>query len=245
MRLADATWADADALETDLALLPVGSTEQHGPHAPLSTDTITASAVARAGAERYDGEVVVTPTVPVGVSPEHRQFTGSLWVSADTFRDYVRETITSLASHGWDRVVIVNGHGGNTEAIREVAARVTRAETAYCVPFTWFEAVGDHGREMGHGGPLETAMVREHRPDLVREDRVEAAREGGADRWGDWVHGVNLAHDVAEFTDNGVVGDPTDGDAARGADLTNLAGDALADLLMAVAERDPSRPDHK
>ena len=245
MRLADATWTDADAAETDLALLPVGSTEQHGPHAPLSTDAITATAVAEAGLERYDGRAVVAPTVPVGISDEHRQFTGTLWVAPDTFRDYVREVVASLASHGWDRVVIVNGHGGNTDALREVAAAVTRAETAYCVSFTWFDAVEDHGQDMGHGGPLETAMVRAHRPELVREDRIEAAGAGGSERWGDWVAGVNLATDVAEFSDNGVVGDPGDGDADRGRTLTDLAGDALAELLSAVADRAAARPAHK
>ncbi len=152
MQLSDSTWTDADASDADIAIVPVGSTEQHGPHAPLGTDAITAEAVAEAGAEEY-GEVVVAPPIPVGVAEEHRQFPGTLWVSEDTLRSYVRETIDSLAYHGWDRVVIVNGHGGNTDALREVAGRITRHDEAYAVPFTWFEAVGDHSSEMGHGGP--------------------------------------------------------------------------------------------
>jgi len=141
MHLSESTWTDADSVETDLALLPVGSTEQHGPHAPLGTDALTAEAVAEAGAASYDGEVVVAPTIPVGVAEEHRQFSGTLWVSEDTFRDYVRETVTSLAHHGWDRVVLVNGHGGNVAALREVCGRITRHDDAYAVPFTWFDAV--------------------------------------------------------------------------------------------------------
>ncbi|PSP53226.1 creatininase, partial [Halobacteriales archaeon QH_3_68_24] len=120
MDLAAATWPDADTVETDLAVLPVGSTEQHGPHAPLGTDALTAESVATAGVDAYDGEVVVGPTIPVGVAEEHRQFAGTLWVSPDTFRDYVGETVAALASHGWDRVVVVNGHGGNVDALREL-----------------------------------------------------------------------------------------------------------------------------
>ena len=245
MNLFDSTWTDADVAGTDLALLPVGSTEQHGPHAPLGTDVLTAEAVAEAGADAYDGEVVVAPAIPVGVAAEHRQFTGTLWVSEDTFRDYVRETVASLAHHGWDRVVIVNGHGGNVGALREVASTIVREDDAYAVPFTWFESVGDHADEMGHGGPLETAMLRHVAPDLVAEDRVEAAREGASDGWGEWVSYANLAVDSAEFTENGVVGDPAAGSAERGAELLDLASEALVRLLDAVESRDVELPPHK
>ena len=247
MRLSEATWTDVSDLadETDIAYLPVGSTEQHGPHAPLGTDAFTAEAVAEAGAEAYDGEVVVAPTLPVGVAAEHRQFPGTLWLSPDTFRDTVRETATSLASHGFDRVVVVNGHGGNVDALREVTGTMTREDDAYAVAFTWFEAVGDYGAEMGHGGKLETALLRRVAPELVRDDRVEEARDGGSPRWGDWSAGVNLAHDSAEFTENGVVGDPSTGTAEVGEELLELAAASLAGLTADVAERDVSRPERR
>ncbi|MCO8246787.1 MULTISPECIES: creatininase family protein [unclassified Haladaptatus] len=245
MHLSDATWTDADGVDTDLALLPVGSTEQHGPHAPLGTDWLNAEAVANAGAEAYDGEVVVAPPIPVGVSEEHRQFTGTLWVSEDTFRQYVRETVASLAHHGWDRVVIVNGHGGNVAALREVAGTIARHDEAYAVPFTWFEAVGDHRNDMGHAGPLETAFLRHTRPELVHEDRIEEAREGASDGWGEWVSYTNLAFDSAEFTENGVVGDPEAGDEERGEELLELATQSLVKLLTAVESRDVHRPEHE
>lgn len=245
MHLTEATWTDVDACDTDLAVLPVGSTEQHGPHAPLGTDTVTAAAVADAAADAYDGEVVVAPAIPVGIAEEHRQFTGTLWVSPDTFRSYVRETVQSLASHGFDRVVVVNGHGGNVDALREVTGTITRHDDAYAVAFTWFEAVGEHAADMGHGGPLETALLRHVAPETVREDRIDDARAGAADRWGDWKSHVNLAHDSAEFSENGVVGDPTDGDADRGETLLTLACESLVALLETVATRDVTRPDHR
>ncbi|WP_256402906.1 creatininase family protein [Halorubrum salinum] len=247
MRLADATWTDVRDADVDVAFVPVGSTEQHGPHAPLGTDTLDAVAVAEAGAAAYEasadsGAVAVAPPIPVGVAEEHRAFDGTMWVSPDTFRAYVREAAASLPSHGVDRVVFVNGHGGNVEALAEVAQRFSRddAHDGYAVAFTWFEAVGEHAGDMGHAGPLETALLRATNPGLVREERVAAASDGAADRWGEWIAGVNLAHDSDEFTDNGVVGDPSAGDAARGEELLDRASDALAELAGAVVDRDPA-----
>ncbi|MCU4751854.1 creatininase family protein [Halobacteria archaeon AArc-curdl1] len=240
MELTDATWTEIADCETDLAVLPVGSTEQHGPHAPLGTDVLTAEAVTDAGLERYDGTVIRAPAIPVGVAEEHRHFAGTMWVSPDTFRAYVRESISSLAHHGFDRVVVVNGHGGNVDALAEITATITRHDDAYAVPFTWFDAVGEHSSEMGHGGPLETALLRHCYPDLVRDDRLEEAREGAATGWGEWVSHANLTVDSVEFTKNGVVGDPTAGDAKRGEALLELASLALERLLEAVADRDIS-----
>jgi creatinine amidohydrolase len=240
MHLAEATWTDVADADTRLAVVPVGSTEQHGPHAPLGTDTLTAEAVAAAGADAHDGEVVVAPAVPVGVAEEHRSFDGTMWVSPDTFRAYVREAVESLGHHGLDRVVLANGHGGNVDALAEVAARVSRdggpTGEAHCVAFTWFDAV-DAAVPMGHGGARETAMLRATDPDLVREDRTADAREGASDRWGEWVAGVNLAHDTDEFTENGVVGDPADGTADVGEAMLEAAAGRLADLLGALAAR--------
>ncbi|TKX76312.1 creatininase family protein, partial [Halorubrum sp. SD626R] len=124
----------------------------------------------------------------------------------------------------------------------EVAQRFSRddAHDGYAVAFTWFEAVGEHAGDMGHAGPLETALLRATNPGLVREERVAAASDGAADRWGEWIAGVNLAHDSDEFTDNGVVGDPSAGDAARGEELLDRASDALAELAGAVVDRDPA-----
>ena len=250
MHLAEATWTDVRDADIDVAFVPVGSTEQHGPHAPLGTDTLDAVAVAEAGSAAYErtcdgndsspGAAVVTPPIPVGVAEEHRAFDGTMWVSPDTFRAYVREATASLPHHGIDRTVFVNGHGGNVEALAEVARRFSRddAHEGYAVAFTWFEAVGEHASDMGHAGPLETALLRATNPDLVREDRIEEARAGAADRWGEWVSGVNLAHDSDEFSANGVVGDPSEGDAERGERLLELAGVGLAELAVAVAERD-------
>lgn len=249
MHLPDSTWTDADTVDADLAVLPVGSTEQHGPHAPLGTDTLTAEAIAGEGVARADVGAVTGPAIPVGIAAEHRQFTGSLWVSEDTFRSYVRETVESLASHGWDRVVVVNGHGGNVAAVRELCGNLVREDVCYAVGYTWFDAIDPAELEktiesMGHGGPMETSLVRYLQPDLIREEHFNEAAKGAADTWGEWQSGTNLAYDSAEFADSGVVGDPSDCSQVLGEELFDLASDRLASLLERVAERDVDRPDH-
>ena len=245
MHLESATWTDVHGVETDLAIVPIGSTEQHGPHATLGTDTLNAETVAETAAERLNDPVVVSPAVPVGVAEEHRQFSGTLWTSESTFRSYVRDIVGSLASHGFERVVLVNGHGGNTAALREVAGTITRHDDAYAVPFTWFEEVGDHTSRMGHAGPLETALLQHANPEHVREGCLDDAAAEASDRWGDWQGRVNLAFDSAEFTENGVIGDPREASAGLGEELLDSATEALVELLEAMAEHDPERPMHR
>ena len=100
MRLAELSWAEAQRVleRTDTVILPVGSTEQHGPHCPLGTDHVTADAVANMVGDRAG--LPVLPVVPVGVSSHHRQFHGTLWAPPAVFRDYVKAVILSAASHG-------------------------------------------------------------------------------------------------------------------------------------------------
>lgn len=235
MRLAEIPSTAAGAATDSVALLPVGSTEQHGAHAPLGTDTVLAEAVATRGAAVSEAETVIAPAIPIGVSEEHRAFPGSLWITPDTFRAIVRETASSLAYHGWDRIVIVNGHGGNVAATEEVAARLTRDGTASTAAFTWFDAIDLPPAEMGHGGPVETSALLAAAPDLVREEGIAESATGAADRWGRWVGGVNVAYDSDEFSESGIVGDPRDADATRGEELLAAAATNLATLIDDLA----------
>ncbi|WP_435361405.1 creatininase family protein [Haloarchaeobius sp. DFWS5] len=238
MHLTDVSWTDVRDTAADVALLPVGSTEQHGPHAPLGTDAMSAVEIATRAEAEADEELVVAPVVNVGVAEEHRQFDGTLWVSTDTFRAYVRETIESLAFHGFERVVVVNGHGGNVPAIREVCARVTRDGTAYAVPYTWFDTVdSDLLDGLGHGGPIETSVVQAIDAGLVYEDRFDDAAAGAGDGFGEWVSGVNVAYDFAEFAESGNVGDPSSASEERGEAVLDDAAAKLLTLIDAIDAR--------
>lgn len=156
--------------------------EQHGLHTPLGTDTLSTESVVEVGTGAFDGEVIIDPTIPVSVAEEYHTLDGTPWVSSNTFRAYIRETIGSLAHHGFDRIIVVNGHGGSIGALAELCRRVPRTGDIYTVAFTWSDAVDGHSSNMGHGGPLETVSLRHMHLELTREDRIDEVRGEGAGR---------------------------------------------------------------
>jgi len=239
MYLADQTWPELGdyVAEESLAVVPLGSTEQHGPHLPLSTDHRIAESLARDAADRTG--YLCTPTVDVGVSPHHKQFHGTMWVDPPEFRDYVESFSRNLAYHGIDRIVYVNAHGGNQTHLREVGRRLREDEVAYAVEWMWDESIPELVDEVfetngPHGGPKETAILMHTDPDLVREEKLEDARDGGASDWPDidaYVHGARNFYDSIDNTDNGVLGDQTDATPEKGERLFEAASDQLAQLL--------------
>jgi creatinine amidohydrolase len=239
MYVADRTWPElGEYFESEsLALVPVGSTEQHGPHLPEGTDHLIAEAFAREAADR--GGYLCTPTITVGVSPHHRQFHGTMWVDAPVFRDYVESLTRSLAYHGIDRVIYVNAHGGNIQHLREVGRRLRDDEVLYAIEWMWNdsirELVDDLFEQNGpHGGPKETAMIQHLAGDLVRDDRLEDARDGGLVDWQDHeevrTHGARTFYDSVDNTENGVLGDQTDATAEKGEQMFEAAADQLVRL---------------
>jgi creatinine amidohydrolase len=248
MYIADETWPElGDYFENEsLAIVPLGSTEQHGPHLPLATDHLIAEGLAREAADRTG--YLCTPTIDIGVSPHHRQFDGTMWVDAPVFRDYVESLTRNLAYHGIDRVVYVNAHGGNVEHLREVGRRLRDEEVVYAVEWMWNdsipELVDDLFEQNGpHGGPKETAMIQYLRPELVREDRLADARDDGVEsvEAADTTkHGARTYYDAIENSDNGVFGDQRDATAEKGEEMFEAATDQLVRLCEWLAERDDS-----
>jgi creatinine amidohydrolase len=247
MYLAAEAWPDLETyFETEsLALVPVGSTEGHGPHLPEGTDHLIAEGFARAAADRTG--YLCTPTITVGVSAHHKQFHGTMWADAPAFRDYVESLTRNLASHGIDRVIYVNAHGGNVDHLREVGRRLREDGTIYAVEWMWDESIPDLVDEVfavngPHGGPKETALIQYLHPDLVHEDRLEAARDGGLVHWqegGERVqHGARTFYDAIENTPNGVLGDQTDATAAKGERLFEAATAELCELAEWIAALD-------
>ncbi|MFB6143600.1 MAG: creatininase family protein [Halorientalis sp.] len=245
MLLGDRTWPELGEYFADesLALVPVGSTEQHGPHLPEATDAIIAEGFAREAARRTG--FLCTPTVNVGVSPHHRQFHGTMWVDAPVFRDYVESLTRNLTYHGVDRVVYVNAHGGNVEHLREVGRRLRDDEVAYAVEWMWDESITDRIEAAfetpgPHGGPKETSLVWHLEPDLVREDRIADARDGGLREFPEGAgrqFGARTFYDAIDNTDNGVLGDQTDAAPEVGADLFEAASENLVCLAEWLDEQ--------
>ena len=226
--------------DVEVAVLPTGSVEQHGPALPLGTDFLAAEAVAR-GVDRV--LAVLLPTVPVGVSAHHRQFDGTLWADPETFEDCVGEIVASVAAHGVRKVVVANGHGGNGDALSRMARRLRADEVAFAPSWNWWSSLGDLDEELfgrpgiGHGDAMETSMVYHVAADLVREAALEDAEAGGADSWGESVHGASVGFDAADSSESGVTGAPTEGSAEKGAALYERAADELDALVGWLADR--------
>jgi creatinine amidohydrolase len=240
MYVADETWPELGEYVAgeSVALLPLGSTEQHGPHLPLGTDHLIAEALAREAADRTG--FLCTPTVNVGVSPHHRQFHGTMWVDPPQFRDYVESMTRNLAYHGVDRVVYVNAHGGNVEHLREVGRRLRDDGTMFAVEWMWDESIPELVSEAfehngPHGGPKETAMIMHIAGHLVREGELEAARDGGLadilDSDNLTRNGARTFYDAVENSENGVFGDQTDATPEKGERLFEAAVDQLVRLV--------------
>jgi len=246
MYLGDVAWPDLEdyCATESLALIPLGSTEQHGPHLPEATDHLIAEALARETADRTGH--LCTPTINIGVSGHHRQFHGTMWVEPSVFRDYVESLTRNLTTHGIDRVIYVNAHGGNVPHLREVGSRLRNDETAYAIEWMWDESIPELVDELfeqngPHGGPKETAMIQYLNPELVHEDRLAEARDGGVLRLEDAdlrKHGSRTFYDAADNTENGVFGNQTDATATKGEQLFEAATDQLAQLAEWLAAQD-------
>ena len=189
-------------------IIPLGSTEQHGPHLPLDTDTRIATAVAGTAAGQLSGEWMLAPAVAYGASGEHEGFPGTVSIGTAALRLLLIEYGRSACQWA-SRLVFVNGHGGNVQAVAEATAllREEGRDAAWC-PCTVAE--GD-----AHAGHTETSVLLHISPEVVWTDEwapgngaplaelLEPMRRGG----------------VAAVSPVGVLGDPTTASAAEGARL--------------------------
>lgn len=199
--LATLTWTDLP--ERPLVLVPVGSTEQHGPHLPLQTDTVIATQVCNRLAEFVGG--YVAPAIAVGASGEHQGFPGVMSIGTGALRMVLVELVRSLADWA-GRVVLVNGHGGNVEAVSgAVGQLVGEGHSVQWVPCA---AGGD-----AHAGRTETSLMLHLTPWLVRQHRAE---RGNTKPIADLLPELR-AQGVLALAPNGVLGDPTGASAAEGA----------------------------
>ncbi len=165
-----------------LLILPLGATEQHGPHLPVATDTLVIEHLARAAAVEAANRipVLVAPTMPFGSSHHHLPFGGTMSLSTETFFRAIYDLGESLITGGFRRIFILNGHGGNDDLIRVVARDlalkypVDIAAASYpTVAWDALEQAQAHlaGRVPGHSGAFETSLVLALRADLVQEPR--------------------------------------------------------------------------
>jgi len=227
--LHEMSWVEAKEYfsKNDIAILPVGSNEQHGPQNPLGTDHFIAKAIAEETAKRTG--VVCLQVIPFGVSHHHRQFWGTVHVSPKTLKNYVKEVCLSLGYYGVRKIVIVNGHGGNLNALTELA-RELREKGIFVSIFQWWPAASKllpdifSPEERGHAGAEETSMNLALHPHLVNVDKAvdEEARKHAVE-----VNGITLPLDTADYTTSGVFGMSTTASAEKGKKVFETVVDEL------------------
>jgi len=237
VRLAYMSWRAAASYfsRSDVVLLPVGSTEQHGPQNPLGTDHLIAYNLALEAGKRTG--VVVLPPVPFGVSAHHSAFPGTVWVREEVFKEYVRDIVHSIKKHGARRIVVVNGHGGNLSALLSLA-RELRSEGILMVVFQWWtlpqlDELFARG-ELGHAGSAETSLNLFLHGEAV--DMSVAVDEEPAKLLTDGLgYFPELTHDR---TRSGVFGISKTASRERGAQAFELAVNALVSLIEKLKNLD-------
>ncbi|RAJ68887.1 creatinine amidohydrolase [Streptomyces sp. Amel2xB2] len=226
------TTGDVAGRKAVVALLPVGSHEQHGPHLPLSTDTLIACAVAERVAAAYP--VRLLPPLTVSCSQEHASWPGTVSITAGTLGAVVRDVAHSLRRSGVHRLVLVNGHGGNY-VLRNVVQEATadgHRMALFPVAADWEEASAKAGVETParsdmHAGELETSILLHVQPECVR-DGYESADVISDDRR--HLHTLGLG----PYTESGVVGRPSLASARKGDEVLTALSGAFADHLRVL-----------
>jgi creatinine amidohydrolase len=214
--LAPARWPELG--EPALVLVPLGSTEQHGPHLPFDTDAVIAAAVARGVAERLRAasvDVVVAPALPYGASGEHQDFPGTTSIGEEALGLVVVELARSLRAWA-PRVVFVNGHGGNVRALADAVAQL--AEEGHDVSWVPCGVAGGDA----HAGRTETSVMLHLAPASVALDLAAPGNVAPIDE----LMPALRRRGVRELAPNGVLGDPTGASAAEGARLLAAMADA-------------------
>jgi creatinine amidohydrolase len=233
------TWREVRraAAEDRVALIPVATLEDHGPHLPIDTDLRIVAEICERVAGGMSDQVVLLPPVPHGYSPHHMDFPGPVTIGWQTFTEYCADVGRSLARHGFRRLLYLNGHGSNQNLV-EMAARLVMLDHPEVLAAAAFylaspaglatvERVRSSGRGgMGHACELETSIYLAIDPEAV--DMALAVDErgypAGEHAWMDWVDGpLKLMPWWSSFSATGVHGEPTKASADKGVALLEAA----------------------
>ena len=237
------TWQEAEESirKVDVALLPVGSIEQHGPHLPLDTDAFDADYLARRVAEACsDPKPLVLPLISFGVSYHHDAFKGTLSVSNDTLSRFVYEIGMGAARNGIKKLVVINAHGGNSPALSYAAQMINRdANIFVCVDtgetsdvdiYQLIETPNDV-----HAGEIETSTTLAIRPQQVRMEQARRSVPKFASRYLNFTskRAVMWYGHTQKISSSGVLGDPTRASAEKGQKIWEIM---MAHLVALVED---------
>jgi creatinine amidohydrolase len=263
---ADLTTADfaqlhaSGAAARTIAVLPVAATEQHGPHLPLSVDTVLVDGILKAALPHLptDLTVLFLPTQSVGLSPEHARFPGTLTLKSETILRLWTDMAESVAASGITKLVLFNAHGGNV-SVMDLVARDLRARLNMLVySVSWFNLplTDAQGRDVNavfsadehrfgiHAGDIETSMMLALDPahvDMRLAQNFGSAAQVRSAQFDILGNGksAKLGWQMQDYNPAGAVGNAANATAGKGQAMVNAAGLALARLLAEVDRLPP------
>lgn len=235
------TWPEAKVRlrTTDVAMLPVGAVEQHGPHLPLDTDAFDAEFLATEVARHCsDPKPLVLPVLPFGVSYHHEDFKGTISVSNEALTRFVYDIGVSVAKNGINKLVIINGHGGNSPALNQAAQMINHdAHIFICVDSGEtsdpdIESMIKTSNDV-HAGEIETSTALANRPHLVRITRMKKFVPHFS------IHYLNFSAKrsvewyarTSKISASGVLGDPSAASAEKGRRIWEIMIKNLVEFL--------------
>jgi creatinine amidohydrolase len=246
-RLALLSWSEVAELDRDrtVAVVPTAAMEQHGPHLPLDTDTYLCTRVVESAADRAQlgGSVLVAPTLAFGSSVHHMAFAGTLTLTAGTFLAVVGDLCGNLVHHGFRRLLVVNGHGGNSALVREAVQQLANRAPVLAAAVDYWALAEDIASEvrdsppggMAHACEFETSLMLHLRPESVRLDLVR--REIPAPRFpSERLDLISSATATAgwrtdQLSSSGVLGAPDLATPEKGERLFEACVDGLSQLI--------------
>jgi len=247
LRLEALSWTDVANLQelgTDMLILPVGATEQHGPHLPINTDTVIGEYVCAYASAAT--QVPVLPAMAYTVSAGHTtKWPGTFSLSHETFIHALGDLVSWMVATGWKRLLIVNSHFGNDASLRVAVdqlrlkylgkLQLASLNTFQLSDEIWKTFIED--AEDLHANKAETDLMLHLAPETVDMSKVE----DDPDRTG----GTVFSYPVAQTSLNGITGKPSLGNAKDGAQLFEAMGQALAEIVeRAKTESPPLDPKH-
>ena len=230
--------ADVNAI----VVVPVGSMEQHGPHLPVKVDALLATEVARRAALKAKTRqpILVTPTVWCGLAEHHMDFCGTLTLDFETFHALLRNLCRSIRHHGFRRIFLLNGHGGNIAALNVICSELVReldglrvvSGTYWTLPEVAekFAEILEVQQNVRHAGEAETSMMLALEPELVDQSILNQA--DGTPEIPFYGSGVSRWVSFKEVSANGVIGSPSVATAAKGELLLEVASEGIAGVLQ-------------
>jgi creatinine amidohydrolase len=228
-----------------VAVLPVGTVEQHGPHLPLVTDVLTASEISRLAVERDPKSAILLPPVYYSFNEHHMDFPGTIAVDGETIIRYVTDIGRSLARHGFRKILIVNGHGSNVPFLDIAARNITNQTEAICAMASWWSLIprpllaelreSEKPGGMAHGCELETSVLLYLRPDLVQMEKAEKDINFTPTEFFYWdleyPSPILFQEWFSRYSRTGTVGDPTLATRDKGEKFVTAVVDRMCNLI--------------